>query len=73
MLVAIAGVAIPVAALVALFALTLSTLPVTAPASASASGLTVEVTGRQWFWDVAYPAQDVANGERDPHPGRRSR
>ncbi len=59
--VAVAGVAIPVVALVALFALTLSTLPATAPASSStsASGITIDVTGRQWFWDVEYPAEHV--------------
>jgi cytochrome c oxidase subunit II len=55
--VAVAGVGIPLVVLVALFALTLSTIPETAPASSStgrAPGLTIDVTGRQWFWDVEY-------------------
>jgi cytochrome c oxidase subunit 2 len=57
--VALAGVGVPLVVLVALFALTLSAIPATAPASSSTSGaaarLIVEVTGRQWFWDVEYP------------------
>ena len=60
--VAIAGVGIPLVVLVALFALTLSTITDTAPASSSESrapGLTIDVTGRQWFWDVEYRDRGV--------------
>ena len=53
------GIAIPIVVLAGLFALTLRTLPRTSPASASATGLTIEVVGRQWFWDVAYPGTGV--------------
>jgi cytochrome c oxidase subunit 2 len=53
--VATAGVAIPVVVLVALFALTLSTVTDTAPAGRdTGAGITIDVTGRQWFWDVEY-------------------
>jgi cytochrome c oxidase subunit II len=48
------GFAIPLAVLIGLFALILETLPaVSAPRRPAA--LTVEVTGRQWFWNVRYP------------------
>ncbi len=56
---AVGGIAIPVVVLAALFALTLRTLPRTSPASASATGLTIQVVGRQWFWDVTYPGKGV--------------
>jgi cytochrome c oxidase subunit 2 len=56
---AVGGIAIPIVVLAGLFALTLRTLPKTSPASASATGLTIEVVGRQWFWDVSYPGKDV--------------
>ena len=56
---AVGGIAVPIVVLAALFALTLRTLPKTSPASASATGLTVQVVGRQWFWDVTYPQQGI--------------
>ena len=56
----IAGVALPLVALAALFALTLGTLSTTSSAAgASQSVLTIDVTGRQWFWDVEYLEQHV--------------
>ena len=56
----IAGVAVPLVVLAALFALTLGTLSTTSSAAgASQSVLTIDVTGRQWFWDVEYPDQHV--------------
>jgi cytochrome c oxidase subunit 2 len=55
--VAVGGIAAPGIAAVALFAATLGTLPTTSPAGTT--GLTVEVTGRQWFWDVDYPGSGV--------------
>jgi len=60
--VAVLGFGIPLAVLVGLFALTVSTIPSTSPARATTSApgaLTVEVTGRQWFWDVEYPTAGV--------------
>jgi cytochrome c oxidase subunit 2 len=56
---AVGGIAVPIVVLAALFALTLRTLPKTSPASASDTGLTIQVVGRQWFWDVTYPKQGV--------------
>jgi cytochrome c oxidase subunit II len=53
--VAIAGVAIPSVVLVALFALTVDALPKTSP-NIDKTKLSVDVVGRQWFWDVSYPA-----------------
>jgi cytochrome c oxidase subunit 2 len=58
-LVAVGGAAVPFAVLVALFALSVGTLPATSPAARSESALVVQVRGRQWFWDVTYPASGV--------------
>jgi cytochrome c oxidase subunit 2 len=54
----VGGIAIPIVVLAALFALTIGTLPTTSPA-ARGEDLKVRVTGRQWFWDVYYPASRV--------------
>src|SRR5947209_5326306 len=51
--VVIAGGVVPLAILVALFVLVLRTIPATSAPRGHAE-LTVHVTGRQWFWDVAY-------------------
>ena len=56
---AIGGVAVPVVVLAGLFALTLRTLPRTSPVSAGRTAFTIEVVGRQWFWDVTYPGSGV--------------
>jgi cytochrome c oxidase subunit II len=53
--VAIAGVAIPSIVLVALFVLTVDALPKTSP-NIGKTKLSIDVVGRQWFWDVSYPA-----------------
>jgi cytochrome c oxidase subunit 2 len=55
---AIGGLAAPVVILVALFVLTLDTLPATSPA-AGKTAFTIQVTGRQWFWDVTYPGRGI--------------
>ena len=55
----VGGIVIPTIVLAGLFALTLGTLSSTSPASAGRPALTVQVTGRQWFWDVSYPAAHV--------------
>jgi cytochrome c oxidase subunit 2 len=60
LLVAVAGLAIPIVVLVALFVLTVRTLSTTSSAAgARQSTVTIEVTGRQWFWDVVYPGEGV--------------
>jgi cytochrome c oxidase subunit II len=56
---AVGGIAVPVVVLAGLFALTLRTLPKTSPLSASQTAFTIEVVGRQWFWDVTYPQTGV--------------
>jgi len=49
------GVAFPAVVIVALFVLTLDALPKTSP-SRGKTRLQVDVVGREWFWDVSYPA-----------------
>jgi cytochrome c oxidase subunit 2 len=58
-LVGIGGLAVPAVVLVGLFALTLATIPDTSPASAARADLTVDVTARQWFWDVSYQREGI--------------
>jgi cytochrome c oxidase subunit 2 len=53
------GIVIPAIVLAGLFALTLGTLSSTSPAASKATALTVDVTGRRWFWDVTYPTAHV--------------
>src|SRR5581483_2722992 len=63
----VSGIALPALVLVGLFVATLVVLPKTSPAASPASpaaverddGLEIDVTGRQWFWDIEYPAQHV--------------
>jgi cytochrome c oxidase subunit 2 len=55
----VGGIVVPAIVLAGLFALTLGTLSSTSPAKAGAPALTVQVTGRQWFWDVTYPGRRV--------------
>jgi cytochrome c oxidase subunit 2 len=53
--VAVGGFAVPLAVLVTLFVLTLATLPAVSAPRPGTTRLTVEVTGKQWFWAVRYP------------------
>jgi cytochrome c oxidase subunit 2 len=55
----VGGIAVPVVVLVGLFALTLRTLPKTSPVASSRTAFTIDVVGRQWFWDVTYPKSGV--------------
>jgi len=63
----VSGIALPALVLIGLFVATLVVLPKTSPAASPAGsavvsragGLAIVVTGRQWFWDVEYPAQHV--------------
>jgi cytochrome c oxidase subunit II len=57
-LVLLGGFAVPLAVLIALFVLTLRTLPATSAPRGNVD-LTVQVIGRQWFWDVRYPGFGV--------------
>jgi cytochrome c oxidase subunit 2 len=52
-LIAIAGVVVPAVVVIALFFASVATLPAVSPAGKNAR-MTIEVVGRQWFWDVYY-------------------
>jgi cytochrome c oxidase subunit 2 len=52
-LVAIAGFGVPAVVVIALFFASVATLQAVAPSSRTAR-MTIEVVGRQWFWDVYY-------------------
>ena len=52
-LVAIAGVVVPAVVVISLFFASVATLPAVAPAGKNAR-MTIDVVGRQWFWDVYY-------------------
>lgn len=68
-LIVIGGVAVPMVVLVALFVLTLRTLPSTSPARGKTE-LTVEVVGRQWFWDIHYLGRGVTTANEVHIPAR---
>jgi cytochrome c oxidase subunit 2 len=51
------GAIIPAIVLFVLFLATVETLGPTAAAKGKSGDLRIEVTGRQWFWDVDYPDQ----------------
>jgi cytochrome c oxidase subunit 2 len=51
----VGGVAVPLAILVVLFVLTLSTLPSVSAPGRGDGDLVVEVVGRQYWWEVGYP------------------
>jgi cytochrome c oxidase subunit II len=52
-LVAIAGVAVPAVVVISLFFASVATLPAVAPTGKNAQ-MTIDVVGRQWFWDAYY-------------------
>lgn len=59
-LVGVGGVLVPLVVLVAVFTLTLRTLPDTAPAATAAGGTDgVVVEARRWFWNVSYADSSV--------------
>jgi len=57
-LVATGGLAVPLVVLVVLFIITIGALPTTSAAGKNTT-LTIDVVGRQWFWDVDYPGSGV--------------
>jgi cytochrome c oxidase subunit 2 len=58
-LIVVGGVVVPAVVLFGLLVATVAALPATSPHEEGSAALTVEVTGRQWFWDVRYPASGV--------------
>jgi cytochrome c oxidase subunit 2 len=55
----VSGAVIPAVILVALFAYALSTLGATTEPAAGATRMTIDVIGKQWFWDVRYPEHGI--------------
>ena len=55
----IAGALAPAVVLTALFIYVLTTVSATAEPSPTDAKMTVDVTGKQWFWAVRYPAQKI--------------
>jgi cytochrome c oxidase subunit 2 len=55
----VSGAGIPAVILVALFVYALSTLDATSEPARGATRMTIEVIGKQWFWDVRYPEQGI--------------
>jgi cytochrome c oxidase subunit II len=70
-LVLVFGVGIPIVSLVALFVLAnLVVAKDTDAPSAGSTRMTVEVTGRQWFWDVRYPGTRAITANEIHIPAR---
>jgi cytochrome c oxidase subunit 2 len=63
------GALVPFAILAVLFALTLETLVETAPGHLRPR-MTVQVTGRQWFWDIRYPGTGAVTANEIHVPTR---
>ncbi|MBA2320541.1 MAG: cytochrome c oxidase subunit II [Deltaproteobacteria bacterium] len=57
-IVLVSGALVPVVVLVALFVYVLSTLDATAQPT-HGTRLTIDVRGKQWFWDVRYPRERI--------------
>jgi cytochrome c oxidase subunit 2 len=55
-LVLVGGFAVPLVVLVALFLITLGALPATGSPAKGSTSMTVQVTGKRWFWHFRYPA-----------------
>ncbi|HSH46663.1 MAG TPA: cytochrome c oxidase subunit II, partial [Longimicrobiales bacterium] len=69
----IAGAAIPAVVLVGIFAYTMVVLDRIAPSDPQAD-MTIEVTGKQYWWEVRYPSADVVTANEIHIPaGRRVR
>jgi cytochrome c oxidase subunit II len=67
------GVAVPILVLSGLFWYSnLRTIDATAAPEAGSTQLQVEVTGRQWFWDVRYPATAARTANEIHIPARTS-
>jgi cytochrome c oxidase subunit 2 len=65
------GIVVPVSALVTLFAVSdIWITGKTEPPKASSTGLTVEVIGHQWFWEVRYPGTTAVTANEIHIPAR---
>jgi cytochrome c oxidase subunit 2 len=66
------GVIAPLALLSVLFVWMLQAIEDTSASAGSASGLTIDVIARQWFWDVSYRAQGIRDANELHIPVGRS-
>jgi cytochrome c oxidase subunit 2 len=65
------GIGIPMVTLIALFVIAnFVVMPETDAPAASSTALTIEVTGRQWFWQVRYPGTSVVTANEIHIPAR---
>jgi cytochrome c oxidase subunit 2 len=71
LLVVVGGAVIPALVVVALFAVTVDTLPATSPPRGPTQ-LTIDVVGHRWFWEVRYPARKVTTANEIHIPARRA-
>ena len=71
-LVVTGGVILPAVVLVALFALAVRAMPSTAAGRPADARLTVQVVGRQWFWEIHYPAHCRRRTARRTAPAARA-
>jgi len=71
-LVLLGGFLVPLAVLIALFVLILTSMPISAQPRPGRSSLVVDVTGHQWFWEVRYPAQHVVTANEIHIPAGKS-
>jgi cytochrome c oxidase subunit II len=55
----VSGALAPAVVLTALFIYVLTTVPATAEPKPTDAKMTIDVTGKQWFWAVRYPAQRI--------------
>jgi cytochrome c oxidase subunit 2 len=65
------GICVPLVALVAVFVVAnISVLDVTAAPASGSTAMTIDVTGRQWFWDVRYPGRAAITANEIHIPAR---
>jgi len=70
-LVLVFGIVIPLAVNVTLFVIAnFVVIKQTEAPAATTTPMTIEVTGRQWFWDVRYPGTDVLTANEIHIPAR---
>jgi cytochrome c oxidase subunit 2 len=70
-LVLVFGIGIPLVVNVALFVVAnFVVIKDTEAPAATSTPMTIEVTGRQWFWDVRYPGADVVTANEIHIPAR---
>ena len=69
-LVLLGGFLVPLVVLVALFALIVSDMPISAQPRPGSADLTVHVVGHQWFWEARYPGGAVTANELHVPAGR---